>query len=366
MRVLILGFTKISYMPYMHFYIEQLKKSNCEIHLLYWKRDHSIDAESPKGVITHVFDQHQEDTVPLVKKTRSFFKYRIFALKLLKKQQFDLIVVLHSTPGVLLSDILIRKYKKNFILDYRDFTYENFSFYRKIIHRLVNNSCATFVSSDAYRKWLPSTEQLYTSHNLVLSSLSNREIRKNKSRDVFPIRIRFWGFIRHESINIKIIKKLANDDRFELHYHGREQKSGQILKDYCKEYEFKNVFFHGEYKPEDRYCFIENTDLIHNIYENDIKTTNAMGNKYYDGITFYIPQLCNKGSFMGEQVESNNVGIAIDPDSTKLPDEIIEYYKSLNWSEFEINCDDTLDNIVKQYNDGINKIEKIIKGKKCN
>ncbi|PZX05941.1 hypothetical protein C7437_102408 [Psychrobacillus insolitus] len=367
MKVLVLGFTKISYMPYMHFYLEQLKNNNCEIHLLYWKRDSNPDSESPDGIVTHVFERYQEDTVPLRNKIGSFLGYRKYALQILRNNDFDLIVVLHSTPGVLLFDVLSKKYKEKYILDYRDFTYENIKIYRKIIHKLVNGSVATFVSSDAYRKNLPQGNRLYTSHNIIMKSIENKEIRRLKSRDSKPIIIRFWGFIRHETINIEIIRRLANDKRFELHYHGREQKTGEILKDFCGKNKVENVYFHGEYKPDDRFSFIKNTDLIHNIYENDIKTINAMGNKYYDGTTFYLPQITNKGSFMGEQVSRNGIGIMLDPNSLNFADEIWDYYKSINWDTFNTSCDDTLNNIIMQYNDGVNMIEKIIiDGKKDN
>lgn len=363
MKVLVLGFTKISYMPYMHFYIEQLKKNDCEIHLLYWKRDNNPDSECPEGVITHVFEQYQEDTVPLIHKTGSFYKYRKYALEILKEHKFDLIVVLHSTPGVLLFDILIKKFKNKFILDYRDFTYENFTVYKKVIHKLVNNAAMTFVSSDAYRKYLPSVDNLYTTHNLIFSSLKNREVRMSKNREVNTIKIRFWGFIRHEKINMTLINKLANDDRFELHYHGREQSIGQLLRKHCEEIHANNIFFHGEYKPEDRYKFIADTDLIHNMYENNVKTTNAMGNKYYDGVIFYVPQLCTEGSFMGEQMKKYKVGTALNPDSQNFTNEIYEYYKNLDWSKFENCCDATLNDIVNQYIDGTSIFEKIIKKK---
>lgn len=363
MKVLVIGFTKISYMPYMHFYIDQLRKHDCEIHLLYWKRDNSPDADIHKDIVTYRFDQYQEDSVPLFRKLGSFLKYRRYALKILREHKFDLVVVLHSTPGVLLFDVLTKKYRNNYILDYRDFTYENFKFYKKIIHKLAINSCATFVSSDAYRKYLPSIDKLYTSHNILVNSLEKREVRKSKNRNTYPIRIGFWGFIRHENINITIIDKLANDKRFELHYHGREQKSGQILKSHCEENRYRNIFFHGEYKLNDRYKFLEDIDLAHNIYENDIKTTNAMGNKYYDGITFYIPQICNQGSFMGEQVSDNKVGISIDPHSLNFADEIEKYYKSIDWEYFETSCDKTLNNVIEQYNKGIYTIDKIIKEK---
>lgn len=365
MKVLVLGFTKIAYMPYMHFYIEQLRKNNCEIHLLYWKRDNSPDSPVPQDITTHMFDRYQEDSVPLLSKTGSFYKYRKYTLEILKKHRFDLIVVLHSTPGVLLYDVLTRKYKNEYILDYRDFTYENFTIYKKIIHHLVNNASATFVSSDAFRPYLPLRENIYTSHNLLLDSLNHRDIRRWKTRDSGPIRIRYWGFVRHKDINIKVINKIANDERFELHYHGREQKTGQLLKKFCEENQYNNIFFHGEYKPSERYEFAMETDLLHNIFEND-KTQPAMANKYYDGVNFYIPQLCNDGSFMGEQVIKNKIGTILNPDSPNLSDEIYEYYHSIDWLDFEKNCDKTLNNIIMQYNHGVDKIEKIIKGKKVN
>ncbi|PNT91546.1 hypothetical protein [Clostridium thermosuccinogenes] len=364
MKVLLLGFTKISYMPYMHFYIEQLKKCNSEIHLLYWDRDGKPDSDVPSGITGYKFSSYVEDSFPIKRKIRSFIKYRRFTLRLLKEQNFDLIIILHSTPGIVLFDTLIREYKNKYILDYRDLTYEDKYIYKKMIHTLVNNSIATFVSSNAYRKYLPDAEKIYTSHNLIIDSIKHRNIRRMNQRNVNPIRIRYWGLIRHKDINMKIIDKLANDARFELHYHGREQETGRLLKNYCIEKGYKNVFFHGEYKPDERYCFIENTDLIHNIYENDIKTRNAMGNKYYDGVTFYIPQLCNEGSFMGEEVKKNGVGITLSLESPNFANEIYHYYRSLDWIKFERCCDSTLSSICTQYNDGINIIDNILNGKK--
>lgn len=360
MKVLLIGFTKIAYMPYMHFYIDELKKNDCKIELLYWKRDKNLDAEAPKDISTYMFEYEQEDSIPLRKKTRGFLRYRRYAKNILKRNKYDLVIVLHSTPGVLLYDLLQKDYKEKYILDYRDFTYENIKAYRKIIHNLVTNSYATFVSSDAYRKYMPECEKIYTSHNLLISNLKMRNLFKDKNMNYKPIKIRFWGFIRHKNINTSIINKLANDNRFELHYHGREQETAKYLKRYCKDNKVRNVFFHGEYRSEDRFEFAKDTDLLHNIYENDTKTINAMGNKYYDGIIFNIPQLCTEGSFMGEKINKRKIGLTVDPYSEKFADNIYEYYISINRNEIEKNCDLALDEIVNEYRDGLDIINKII------
>lgn len=364
MKVLVLGFTKISYMPYMNFYIEQLLKTNCKIHLVYWARDLNPDIEVPSEIKTYCFKEPMLDSKPLIKKIPYFIKYRNFVKKIIKNNKFELIIVLHSTPGVLLSDILIRKFKGKYIIDYRDFTYENISLYKKVVHKLINNSAITFVSSKGYLKFLPNSDNIYISHNLQFHSHDERNVRRKKPRENNPIRIRFWGLIRHVEINKQIINRLGNDKRFELHYHGREQKSGQILRKYVEENSINNVFFHGEYRPSERIDFASKTDLLHNIYENDIKTKYAMANKFYDGITFYLPQLCNKNSLMGQEVESNGLGIMVDPNDNNFADAIYEYYKNIDWDEFNLKCEIKLNKIIEEYNHGKDILNSLLSGKK--
>jgi hypothetical protein len=364
MKVLLIGFTKIAYMPYIHFYINQLHKTNSEIILIYWDRDGKPDVEPPRGVNVLKFFDNMSDSESMAKKMPHFMRFRKYVKNVIKENDFDLILVLHSTPGVLLYDILTKKYSRKYILDYRDVTYENFKLYKKIIHGLVDHSIATFVSSDAFRAHLPTKNNIYTSHNVLLDSLKNRDIRRYLPRDNQPIRIRYWGFIRHEEINKRIITRLANDSRFELHYHGREQKTAYILKQYCKELGINNVFFHGEYKPDDRYEFAKETDILHNLFENDKVMKPATANKFYDGIVFYIPQLCNEGSFMGQKVETAGIGIALDPNKENFADLVFEYYNSLNWEDFNVMCDDTLKKVVAEYSEGTEIIQDILNGKR--
>ncbi|ETT72289.1 hypothetical protein C173_14660 [Paenibacillus sp. FSL R7-277] len=360
MKILLIGFTKIAYMPYMNFYLNQFYKEDNEIHLLYWNRDGKKEIQLPNKVKLHEFKMLQEDEVPKIKKLRSFSKYRKNAKKLLMKNKFDLVVVMHTLPGVLLNDTLEKHYSKKYILDYRDVTFESFKFYKKLIHKLVKNSIATFVSSDAFRIYLPVLDYIYTSHNILIDSLDYRDIRRNESRIVKPIRIRYWGFIRHESINKTIIDRVANDERFELHYHGREQETAHNLKRYCETKSIDNVYFHGEYKPVERYGFAKNTEIIHNMYENDKMTQPAMANKYYDGLIFYIPQLCNEGSFMGGRVAHSKIGFICNPNNISFADDLFNYYNSISWSTFVQSCDHELDDILSEYKKGANKIQNII------
>lgn len=363
MKLLIAGFTKIAYMPYLNFYLEAIDETATEIHVVTWRRDSEKDITLKNDkIVMHEFAQNQKDEVAKLSKVGNFFKYRVFVTRLLEKERFDRIIVLHTLPAVLIADKLTHKYKGRFILDYRDYTYEDYAPFKRAIGKLVNASYATFVSSDAFRMALPKTDRVYTSHNLLVDSLSYRDVRSAQSREHSPIRIAFWGFIRHERINEEIIRKLGGDKRYELHYYGREQQTACNLKELVEKNGYTNIFFHGAYLPQERYGFAEKTDLLHNMYENDPGMQKAMANKYYDGIVFRIPQLCTEGSYMGDRVSKENVGIAIDPYEDDFAARIEEYYDHLDWKAFDTACDTSVEQVVAEYEAGKTVIRSLIKG----
>lgn len=350
MKILIMGFGKVKFMPYMNFYIDNIDKEKHDVHLLYWNRDlQEEDVSQLSDLTLHEFRCYQEDDVSKLSKITSFLKYRGFALKLLKKEKFDFLIVLHSLTGLVVSDYIKRQYKGKYVFDFRDVTYERFFPFKIAVSGLTKDSFATVVSSDAFRRFLPEEEKekIFTVHNILAESLEHREDKLLYGTKSDKIRIAFWGFIRDEKTNTQIIKQISKDNRFELHYYGREQQIALNLKKYVENNNISNVFFHGEYKPEDRYEFVKNTDLIHNIYY-DSNTLLAMGNKYYDGLVFRIPQICQTDSFMGKLVEKNQIGIQCDPFAVDFTQQIYEYYKGVNFSSFFICCDNALEKVIDQ------------------
>lgn len=348
MRILIIGPGKLKYMPYAHFYLDNIDQIKNEVHIAYWNRDEKEeDVKSYSNVALHEFKCFMVNDAPLRTKLKCFFKYRQFCVSILKKFDFDFVIVLHSLTGLMIYDILTRKYKELYILDYRDSTYESKSFFRYLVGELVKCSYCTFVSSDAFRKFLPDSEKkkTYTSHNLLEDSLKHRDYEKTSSN---RIRVAFWGFIRHVDINKKLIDRIASDNRFELHYYGREQKDAIELKHYVLNNYYKNVFFHGEYNPNDRYEFVKSTDIIDNIYL-DSNTFLAMGNKYYDGIIFRIPQVCMVGSYMSQMSQEHGVGCSLDPRDEEFTEKLFQYYNHLDGAVFIDNCDIELNRIMEEY-----------------
>ena len=229
-KVLLLGFGKIAYMPYMNFYLDTLQGKDIQFELIYWDRDGKPDAEIPHSISkAYKFEEYLEEQLSFKRKLKYFVKYRRFALDILKHNTYDRIFVLHTTPGLTLLDYLVRKYKGHYLLDFRDVSYEYISVYRKLVGILSKNSAVTFVSSNAFRKFLPSRKKVLTIHNYMEDSLNHKMLRKQDVRERDVIRISYWGLVRQVEVNKKLMDALGNDSRFELHYYGRMQQDGSCL-----------------------------------------------------------------------------------------------------------------------------------------
>lgn len=359
MKVLIVGFAKIKYMPYLKIYLENLNRKDNEIHLVYWNRDEKAEnLSSVDGLQLHEFKSYQEDEVSKISKTSNFIKFRKFVKSILK-DNFDFIIVLQSVTAVLLFDVLVSKqFKEKFIYDYRDSTYENINIYKKIVEKLVGCSHTTFVSSRGFKKYLPESEKIKFTHNILSEDLDYLNSQKVEKISSEKIRIGFWGFLREEAVNLKIIEKISQDTRFELHYYGREQRTSYNLKKYVLDNDIKNVFFHGEYEPDEKYEFLKNTDIIHNLY-SEVKMQQATSNKFYDGVIYKTPQICMQGSYMGKLVSTAGIGISIDPYKDDFTNKLYEYYQNINEKLISENCEKVLEDIIKEQADIFSVIKAI-------
>ena len=353
MKILIVGLSKIKYMPYLNFYYDSIDFTKNSVHICYWNRDEKPeDVSSYKSAHLHEFAYRQLNNVKKVNKIASFIRYRLYIRKLMKRERYDFVIFLQSLTGVLIGNYL----KPNqYIFDYRDSTFEHNSLYKKRIATLVNNSYATFVSSRGFLNLLPDSKKIIISHNMSLESLEYRDFIKEKSA---RIRIVFWGYTRNIKMNTTMIERVSKDDRFELHYHGFEDLNTLQLKKFANAIGSRNVFFHGEYKPKQRYDFIKKTDLLHNLFD-DPNLQIAVANKYYDGIIFRTPQLCFRGSLMGKMVSNLGLGFECSPFDENFLDQVYQYYQNLDFFKLFSNCDRELENVIFEHMEGQNFIRSL-------
>lgn len=344
-------------MPYLKLYLENLNTEKNEVHLVYWNRDEKQeDLSSVENINLHEFKCGQEDEVAKISKIQNFLKFKKYVKSVLK-EDFDFLIVLQTVTAVLLFDLLMSgRFKGNYIFDYRDCTYENIRLYKFLVKKLVEKSRITFVSSKGFKKYLPDSEKIKCVHNILSEDIEFSEKQELNKIPSEKIRIGFWGFLREEKVNLEIIKKISQDARFELHYYGREQKTALNLKEYVLQNQIKNVFFHGEYNPEEKYEFLKNTDIIHNIYCDD-KMLSATSNKFYDGVVFKTPQICMCGTYMGDYVTATGVGLALDPFRDDFVSELYQYSQNIDERILNENCNTVLTQIRKEQEESISVIK---------
>ena len=116
MKILLIGFAKIAYMPYLHFYLSALKSTGAEIHIIKWNRDKTSDASLDQHkIVVHEFDCKQLDEASKLQKIPNFVKFRHFTQRVLRDQVFDRIIIMHK--GKIVASGTIDQLKKDYQKD---------------------------------------------------------------------------------------------------------------------------------------------------------------------------------------------------------------------------------------------------------
>lgn len=171
-----------------------------------------------------------------------------------------------------------------------------------------------------FKKVLGESNKFVMSHNV--SNLKMECLPKKRSRN---IRVVFWGMIRQIEWNKKICDLFGNVPGIELRYCG--EGNTEELKKYCEKY--YNIVFTGRYTVDQIPSFVEQTDVLLNLYENDEQQKLAMTVKLYDGIRYGLPMLISKGSYMGELMQANDFVYITDVDKFDV-EAFKKWYQNLN------------------------------------
>lgn len=337
MRVAMILGAGLGMLPWSYFYLDELLKQNCEVTVISWNRE-GIGNEGVDARITiKEYKENIDNSIPKFQKIQPFLRFRKYTLGVLKGEQFDLIIVPTLQIALLFYDQLIGKYKNKYIYDIRDPWIENKLIIKVFSDNIVRNAELVFVSSEAFKKWLPVDAKIVTTHNVRFQDKEKYEsLTREKGSSV--IRIVFWGITREVETNIRFIKIIANDKRFQLEYYGVLMEESKAIFKYCDEHNIKNVHYMGAFPKDGRVEIASKADLIHDIYMSESETYDTrMFNKYYDGVVFEIPQIAYNGGFAGECVEKYGVGVTVglcEGDG----DKIYKYIHDLDHVKFQENC----------------------------
>lgn len=332
MRFLIVTYDEPVNIPYMEKYERQISENGGELDVIFWDRRGCIE-QQPKNVF--LFRASNGKTK--LSKIFPFIKWSLFVRRQLRKGKYDRLIVLTTLPAILLYDRLIGAYRKRYVLDIRDYTYEGIGPYRRMVHRLVECAQMVFISSKAFMGFLCQSPNIYVTHNISNGDKSNPSCTLDL-KATKPLTIGFVGGIRYYEENKQLLLQLKNNDRYFMEYVGKTHP-GCDLHTFCIKENVDNVAFKPAYVNEQKPHIYQSIDLINAIYGSQSpEVCLALPNKLYDCVLFKKPILVSKGTYLAELVERYRLGLPVDLDSGDLATQIDAYLAAFDRERFEQGC----------------------------
>lgn len=339
--VLVIGMYTRTYMPYVKKYENILKVNGIEYELTCFDRDISKNEIEKTG---NVYFYRNKVGTSKIRKLIPYIKYFCFVRKLIQKKQYDRIIVLTTIPAVFFQHILIGRYRNKYLFDFRDISFEKYSFYRKRVNKIINNSYASFLSSKGFFGVLKNDSvKMHLVHNSP-EKIVNTYIAKEFSS---VIEIGFVGYVRYFDVNSKMVRSFKNRRRYHLSYVGIPYDDCDI-KGLCEKEDIQNVSFVEFYKNEEKEKIYSGIDIINSIYSLRSKeVVPAIPNRIYDAAMYKKPILVSKGTYLAELVQKYGVGCVIDCEHDDFYQKVEAYVAGFDCKSFEENCNRFLKDIEK-------------------
>lgn len=322
-KVCIVSPSSISYTPYLHLYLNLLRKNNVECDIVYW------DRFNLKESINNSFSFNSEVSGGKFSTLKGYWGFRQFLINHFSKNKYDKYIILSAQMGVILFDFLL---DKNFVLDIRDYSHERiyfFNFFEKI---LIKKSKMVFISSKGFEDWLPKEKKYVVSHNCSNADYEFMRFDFNKKN------ISYIGSISYHDVNIDFIEKMKNKE-YVINYIGKGDSSN-IVESYVFNKNINNVKFMGRFLASEKKYFYEDANFILSAYgNNSLLLTTSIPNRLYDACKYGRPIIVSNNTYLAKIVEDFDIGIIWDGSEESLVNKLSKYYDNNVYLDFLKNCE---------------------------
>ena len=334
MKVLLVLADNIYLTPYVNFYILLLGKLKIDYRVIYWDKNINEQSRNYKNICFRYGKNRKID------KVMGYIKFREFIINETKKENYDILIPLHSIVSFILFDLLYFKFRYKYVYDVRDYSYERFWIYRIAQKRLIKNSMINIISSRGYYAFLPKGEYFIT-HNILNCEYDSYKQLENSKNDI--IKISYIGLIRFMDQNKKILQFFKNDQRFHLNFIGTNATK---LQEFCVQNKIYNVTLIDTFDASKTLNYYKNTDLVMNLYGNKSPLLDyALSNKLYYSACLYKPILVCKETYMENIAKRYKIGFIMRMDKEKEKDALYRYVTELNRKEFISNCNKFMEDV---------------------
>ena len=320
--------------PFCHAYLDLLSKNNISTELIYLDRKPELGEANNSSNIPIKWVK-----LKIAKKIEKEFNAFVFffkAIPILIRKKYDYLVVLTTMPGVILSPLLLTKYKKKYIIDIRDYTKESSSLYYAIEKSVIKNSIIAAISSPGFKNFLPEHEY-FIYHNINPGSYSGKHYSFDHHNGSKQITIGYIGSIQYIPQCLKLIDLVYNDPRFNLVFWGDEPVSNAVSNEIARR-KSSRLVFNGVFLYNEKEAIYNKVDIVFNCYGSASPVVkNAISNKYYDAAYYKKPLLLSPNTIMENLLKE--YAFSIDFDNTSSLDDLWNWFQNLNKDSFDSFAD---------------------------
>lgn len=323
MKVAIIAFNNLNKSPYVNIYADFCKSNNMEYEIVYSNRENI--QEKASGLLRPLSWDAAKS------KLWNFLKFRKAVIRYLKNEKPDFVIVLTTMPAVLLSDYLCRHYKGRYLVDIRDYTYENVLPYFILEKCALSNSAMNVISSPGFKKFLPKEEFFLCQNINELYAEGRGGVFEPHSKKV--ITIGYVGTIAYKQQCMKLIHLVEKDECFRFYFYGDEGEDTQI-SDYLSKHPCDRIKAFGRYQPTEKVRIMKEIDILFNAYGYGRKLLDyALSNKLYDSFYMRIPLLTSPHTAMSNEAGAFSYDIDFDVETSL--DNLFEWYYKIDPVAFE-------------------------------
>ena len=280
-KVCIIAPANLKYVPYHKYYTDVLDEAGIGYDIISWNR------AGIKEDVTYALDFLADD-FDRKRMLLGYLMFGHFCRKIVAKQKYEKIIFLTAAPAFFCGPFLLNRYKKNYLLDIRDYSpiVNRFPAY---FNKICQNANRVVVSSPSFNSWIKTPTTIC--HNADIDQIKgNSSLNAKEPLSNSHWRIVFAGIMIEADMNIQVLEKYKNDERVNFSFIGRDIEGKQQIIDYVNDNNIGNVTFEGAYKKDDIVSiYREKADFVNIFRANTLINKNALPNKLYDAVISGVP-----------------------------------------------------------------------------
>ena len=338
-KIAILSVVNIKHMSLISLYTDILKQYDVYYDIIYmdkYDEDEFFECHQ-KFRFVNVISPNWHSYIKMYR----YMKFYPYATKVLRENKYDFVIVWNDLAIFMFADFLRKYYDGKYCLNVRDNMYYDKVLFRNRYKKTFNHSAFNTISSKGYLDFLPSQCTYLPINSLTLSVLKGMKVHNGLRTKDKPIRIGFIGYVRFFERNRKMLDTFKNDCRFELHYYGTR---ANVLKEYADNNGIHNAVFHDSFPVAETGRFLENIDIINNLYGNGtLNIRKAISIKIFHALYSKIPILVNSNTYIGKLAIDLGLGYYFDDISESNKNRLYDWYHSLDFNTLKKSADDYLE-----------------------